>query len=433
MLSHTYTQKPRYNSVEHEEKHNAEKIALCLLLTFGLALIAILCNFFFEFLNTYKEELNTAIFYVAMLVIIAIGSCLVFTAFYYCSMLWLNFSIKRSKTAHIKEKLRAETINNRLADATQRQMDQGLVYLAEQETEHGKVKFKNLPSRRSQPIPPDYKYFPKENEPNKADKAEIKNNLLPNIKQQRLLIVGGQGTGKTTLLKHIAAERNKTSLILILDSHNTPDKWCSYYRIVGHGRDYKAIKEELTKLVQVMDYRYKELASGKVKEGAHEIITVISDEWTTLSKNVTNLDELLIPLLTESRKVGINFILATHSETAQSLGIKGAYDLKNNFDAILRLKNINGERLVDVDHGNNITTYYHPGNFKEKIYKSKGEINSILDKDSIEENKIIETYYKLKEMNCFSLNKLSLEIYGKKGGHYTKQLKEVLKQNNIEL
>jgi hypothetical protein len=50
---HTYTQKPRYNSVERHEQHNAEKIGLSLLLTFGLALIAILCNFFFEFLDSY--------------------------------------------------------------------------------------------------------------------------------------------------------------------------------------------------------------------------------------------------------------------------------------------------------------------------------------------------------------------------------------------
>ncbi|NOY48443.1 MAG: hypothetical protein GXO84_09695 [Chlorobi bacterium] len=243
--------------MERHEQHNVEKIALSLLLTFGLALIAILCNFFLEFLDTYKSELNTALYWVAMLAIIAIGSCLVFTAIYYCSMLWLNFEMKRSKTAHIKEKLRTETINNRLADSTQRQMEQGLVYLCEQETEYGKVKFKSLPSRPLiQEKKQKYQYLP---EP-ELEKT-IKNTLLDDISnQQRLLLVGGQGTGKTTLLQHIAQQRSYFGCILILDSHNTPKKWSSHYKVVGNGRDYKAIQEELESLVKLMDIRYKDLA-----------------------------------------------------------------------------------------------------------------------------------------------------------------------------
>ena len=98
-----------------------------------------------------------------------------------------------------------------------------------------------------------------------------------------------------------------------------------------------------------MDARYKEYATGKVKERQHDLITVISDEWTTLSENINNLDSYLLPLLTESRKVGIDFIIACHSETAGSLGLKGRFDLKKNFDAVLRLKNVCGNRLINLD------------------------------------------------------------------------------------
>ena len=415
--------------MERHEQHNAEKIALSLLLTFGLALIAILCKFFLDFLDTYKSELNTALYYIAMLTIVAISTCLVFTAIYYCSMLWLNFEMKRSKTAHIKEKLKTETINNRLADSTQRQMDQGIVYLSEQETEYGKVKFKSLPTQRSLRVEKqDHQYFP-EPEPEKV----IKNTLLADIStQQRLLLVGGQGTGKTTLLQHIANQRDKTSLVLILDSHNTPSKWASHYRVIGNGRDYEAIQQELEKLVQLMDARYKELASGKVGERRHDLITVISDEWTTLSKNLKNLDALLLPLLTESRKVGIDFILATHSETAQSLGIKGMYDLKDNFDSILRLKNIKGERLVDVDDGLDLTTYHHPGSFSQLLKSnSNNKLDSILDKNLMKEQGIVDTYEQLKASGEFTWNKFTLAIYNKKGGHYVNQLKAVLNAHEI--
>jgi len=421
-MSHHHTQKPRYNTVERHEQHNAEKIGLSLLLAFGLALIAIICNFFFEFLGTYKSEINAALYWVAIIAIIAIGSCLIFTAIYYCSMLWLNFDMKRSKTAHIKEKLRTETINNRLADSTQLQMNQGLVYLSEQETEYGKVKFKSLPSRRSPRIENEnHKYLPESEPENNA----IKNTLLDDISnQQRLLLVGGQGTGKTTLLQHIAHQRDKTTLILILDSHNTPKKWAANFRVIGNGRDYDAIQNELEKLVKLMDYRYKELASGKVSEGSHSTITVISDEWTTLSKNLNNLDKLLLPLLTESRKVCIDFILATHSETAQSLGIKGMYDLKDNFDSILRLKNKNGIRLVEI--GKN--TYNHSGAFINDFVTNKINLDDILNQDSI----IIDAFNKLKSEDNFSWNKLSKLIYeGKSNGRYIAKIRSVLDSHGI--
>jgi molybdopterin-guanine dinucleotide biosynthesis protein len=65
---------------------------------------------------------------------------------------------------------------------------------------------------------------------------------------QRLLIVGGQNSGKTTLLKHIAHQRSLTGSVLILDSHNHAGKWSDKYRIVGHGRDYAAIETELHNL-----------------------------------------------------------------------------------------------------------------------------------------------------------------------------------------
>lgn len=84
--------------------------------------------------------------------------------------------------------------------------------------------------------------------------AEIKTTLLSDISDyQRLLIVGGQNSGKTTLLKHIAQQRRAAGSVLILDSHNTAGKWARDYRIVGHGRDYSAIETELKNLVAVMD------------------------------------------------------------------------------------------------------------------------------------------------------------------------------------
>lgn len=416
----------RNPSITRHESHNIEKIGLCLLLIFGMSLIALTCNFFYEFLGTYKEELNTTLFTFAMIATGLIALLLLAWVIFIIAMLWLRVQDKRAENAHNREKLNHETINNRLVDATQRQLDNGLIYLSEQTTEYGKVKFKSLSSR------PEVKTPPLALSP-VLELPDIKNTLLDDIAPlQRLLIIGGQNTGKTTLLKHIAKQREQNSDVLIIDSHNTQGKWNNNYRIVGHGRDYKAIEIELNSLVSLMDSRYKELASGKVKEREHSIITVISDEWTTVSKNLNNLDAVLLPLLTESRKVGIDFILATHSETAQSLGIKGAYDLKNNFDATLKLSLENKKRFVHIGENK----YHHCGAFIDSNNQAKepsfnDSLDAILDPVAIKEQAIIQIFNQLKADNTFSWNKLSKAIYGYTNQKKIDALKQALTANSI--
>ena len=234
--------------------------------------------------------------------------------------------------------------------------------------------------------------------------------------------------------------------MLILDSHNTIGKWANHYRIVGHGRDYSAIETELKNLVEMMDGRYKELANGKIKERGHDLITVISDEFTTIAENIKNLDSVLLPLLTESRKVGIDFIVACHSETASSLGLKGRFDLKKNFDAVLRLKNISGKRLIDLDNGESIINYHHVGQFINNAavnyqthfvsndFNAKLELilnNPVIKDDLILEQQIIDKYYQLINSNSFSLSKLAKEIHGNSNGRYIAQIKQVLSSRGI--
>jgi hypothetical protein len=145
---------------------------------------------------------------------------------------------------------------------------------------------------------------------------------------------------------------------------------------------------------------------------------------------------VLLPLLTESRKVGIDFIIACHSETAASLGLKGRFDLKKNFDAVLRLKNVSGKRLIHLDNGEEILEYAHCGEFKAhyvpKVNKDfSNKLDAILSEDLIKSTAIIDKYHELKSSNSFSWNRLALAVYGKKGGHYISELKTVLNAHNI--
>lgn len=59
------------------------------------------------------------------------------------------------------------------------------------------------------------------------------------------------------------------------------------------------------------------------------------------------------------------------------------------------------------------------------------EINS--DSDSDMERRILDLYHEMTATNSLSLNQIALEVYGKKGGFYNNQIREVLQQYQIDI
>jgi hypothetical protein len=437
---------PRHTIDYTPDYSPAQKIAILSVLIFALLLTGIAGSFVYEFIQTYHQWLSHALFYLCAVIGVAVVILIAAVTAYAIAMLMLHYESRRLDKSQQAQNLQTVQANNALFTATAEQISAGHVYLSEQRTELGIVKFKSLPKHAKQQ--PKIERLESVASPiaESTSKPEIKTTLLSDIEpMQRLLIVGGQNSGKTTLLKHIARQRNSAGNVLVLDSHNTLGKWSSDYRIVGHGRDYSAIETELKNLVAVMDNRYKELASGKVGERKHELITVICDEWTTVSKNLNNLDAYLLPLLTESRKVGIDLMLATHSQTAESLGLKGKADLKTAFDAVLILKNISGKRIVDLDNGESISNYHHCGAFIESSNKYKPELvnnefqnklnsiltNPIVKEDLIKEQLTIETYHELIKANSYTLSKLTKLVYGNSNGRNIRKVKKFLESRGI--
>ena len=416
----TYEQSPDYTP--------AQKLAFigC------LALIALVAVFLYQFFLTYRSELNQGIFYGLAFLGFLLLIVATYSALYALAMLTLIFKAKQ-------QAIKTTAANNALFNATTGQINAGMVYLSEQKTDQGIIRFKHLPKPpKAKPAEPLLSL------PEPLALPDIKDSLLSDIEQtQRLLIVGGQNSGKTTLLKHIAHQRSGAGSVLVLDSHNTAGKWARDYKIIGHGRDYPAIERELKNLVTVMDNRYKELASGKVGEREHERITVICDEWTTVSKNLNNLDTYLLPLLTESRKVGIDLMLATHSQTAESLGLKGKADLKSAFDAVLILKNISGKRIVELDNGELVSVYQHCGQFvsNEPVsswhnadFQNKLDdilSNPIIKSDLEREQRVIDKYHELIKTDSYSLKKLTKLIHGYANGVKMAEIKQILESHGI--
>ena len=79
---------------------------------------------------------------------------------------------------------------------------------------------------------------------------------------------------------------------------------------------------------------------------------------------------------------------------------------------------------IERKNNENNRRYYNPSNIEYDDHATS--INS-------ENNRILETYKEMQATNSFSLNKLAMEIYGKKGGHYNKLIRDALSEHNIEV
>jgi hypothetical protein len=200
--------------------------------------------------------------------------------------------------------------------------------------------------------------------------GEVMLDLLPAIAAlENVLIVGGKGTGKTTLMQWLAAIRAELGRVLIFDSHAHPAKWPAGH-VVGKGRDYQTIWSGMLQLVDLLDRRYKDFAAGAKHTGEFGTITNMIDELTLLPGIIKDLGGDIQaynkPLLTEGRKVDLCAVWGVHSDRVDALGLKGAADLKECFDAVVYLKNIAGQRYALVDFGEGIDKakrYRLPGPF----------------------------------------------------------------------
>ena len=91
-----------------------------------------------------------------------------------------------------------------------------------------------------------------------------------------------------------------------------------------------------------MTKRYDEIGRGIVSEMGHAKITILIDEWRSITFNLGKpASEAIKALLTESRKAAFSVFVATHSERVKALGIEGEGDLKDGF-AVVRLSIVNG-------------------------------------------------------------------------------------------
>ncbi len=164
--------------------------------------------------------------------------------------------------------------------------------------------------------------------------------IMPVIKKlSRLLIQGASGAGKSTLIHWLEQEKiNAGYRVLVIDTNATPRQWLGEMR--GQGGNWPEVVMALKAVSQLVRGRVRE-RSATGKEDFPPVLNLI-DEFTDVPPNVKMLgynlrDDYTVPCLTQTRKVKVGIIWGVHSMTVKTLGLDGQGEIRNSFEAIVRL------------------------------------------------------------------------------------------------
>ena len=160
------------------------------------------------------------------------------------------------------------------------------------------------------------------------------------LKRKPLLIVGPQGSGKTTFVKFLALLR---SLLLghqikVSDPHAHNNSWFDTWEVVGSQYDYKGIDSALKNY-------FKRLKSSNVA------VTSVWDEVTNYADNCRSdeSERFLKSVLADCRKSDEFPILLSHGETLGSLGGGKGGASKMKTEGLTTLKLLRKSDSMGVD------------------------------------------------------------------------------------
>ena len=132
-----------------------------------------------------------------------------------------------------------------------------------------------------------------------------------------LLIYGEQGSGKTYLAKLIASHRERLGhSIVVCDPHGAARNWGSW-RIVGSGRNYKAVDRYLKEFDDQVTADYQEYSEGQTE---FPYQTTLADEFTQWGDKCPSAPAFVKSCCSDLRKIGKCVIVISHSESLDGIG-----------------------------------------------------------------------------------------------------------------
>lgn len=270
-------------------------------------------------------------------------------------------------------------------------------------------------------------------------------NLIPVIpviqNELSIGIIGGQGTGKTTLLTNLLTERRHYESIYIIDPHGYNGKYPEGCKLVGVGRNYHEIDGFFKWTIEEMNRRYK------IYPALDHPLSICIDELTLLHSQCATMSNFIQSALTEFRKIGMRLIFCCHSKRAKYLNLKGGYDLSDGI-CFVELHNDNGVRYAKITkngqtqperyalpepvgliHYEPVQTGFNDGLNDSLSGFKTGSVGFIsgsggsCSQTGSEEKQIIDAYKK-----TGSKNKTIFEVFGKKNRQTFDRVNDVLKK-----